>query len=348
METATWYDGFTFDPDGVQTWATLQVHFAFVDDQGIAVATPDQAGLPSGALIDTMVQDARRHDSTVYRRAPQVGDGAASAWAAERLPGQRDAVVLVGTTTGPSTAAHDRLVTQLVLAAAGLTVAGAATGHLLSGLAMRPALRGIEGQEQFLREAAHELRTPLATMRLGVDGIADADAPAALRRVGEQVARMSELTHHLLVRARLRAADVTGVTLTPLRLDLVVERVIEEMPDAGAVRVQTVPVVVDGHPELLGQLVRNLVQNALDHGAPPVQVVVGDSALSVIDSGADPVDERRPLRTAPGTTTSTGTGSGLAIVAWVVQVHEAALRFDTTRGGGLDATVTFPQRTPTA
>lgn len=349
MRTTTWSDDFHFDPGGVQTWTTVHAHFAFVDGSGIAVASPDQGALPSDAAIGSLVDRARQNDDAVYLRTPQVRDGAAYDWAAKRLPGdQRDPVVLVGTAAGPELAAHDLLVAQLVLAAVGLTVAGAAAGHILSGIAMRPALRGLEGQEQFLREAAHELRTPLATMRLGVDGVPDADAPAALRRVAEQVARMSELTHHLLVRARLRAADAAGVTLTPLRLDLVVERAVEEMPDADAVQVRTAPVVVDGNPEMLEQLVRNLVQNALDHGAPPVSVAVRDDTVSVTDGGAGVTEQRRPRALEPGGTTSTGTGSGLAIVEWIVQVHDATLDIGSAPTDGFTVAVTFPRRSPRA
>lgn len=345
MRTATWDQTtgqFSFDRLGVQSWDTITDHFAFVDDHGIVIASPDQAGLPSDRTIADLVNRTRRTAAVASMDAPEVGHGASYHWVAQSFPDAAEPVVVVGAPDAPVAAAHDRLVRSLVFTAAGLAAGGAVLGHLLSGLAMRPALRGIAQQEQFLREAAHELRTPLATMQLGVDAVPDADAPAALRRMAEQVRRMSDLTNHLLARARLRTPDGSAITLSPLRLDQLVERTLEDLFESDGIEHTTTPTVVDGQPDLVAQLVRNLIENALRHGVPPVHVVVADGVLRVSDGGAGVEEGRRSQVLRPGGSTGGGTGTGLAIVAWVARVHHADLRLGAATAGGLEVTVSFP------
>jgi two-component system OmpR family sensor kinase len=345
LRTADWdqaTERFSFGRLGVQSWDTVTDHFAFVDNHGIVVASPDQAGLPSDRTIADLVDRAHRTAAVASTDAPDVGHGDTYRWVAQSFPDAAEPVVLVGAPSAPLVAAHERLVRSLVLTAISLTVGGAVLGHLLSGLAMRPALRGIAQQEQFLREAAHELRTPLATMQLGVDAVPDAEAPAALRRMSEQVQRMADLTNHLLARARLRTPDGSAVALSPLRLDQLVERTLEELPDRDDVEHVTAPTVVDGQPELIAELVRNLVENAFRHGAPPVRIVVTDRVLRVSDGGAGIPSARRTHVLRPGGSTGSGTGTGLVIVAWVARVHHADLRLATAATHGLEVTVSFP------
>jgi two-component system OmpR family sensor kinase len=342
--TATWSDTFTFDRFGVQSWTTIHDHFAFIDDAGIAVASPDQDGLPPDHVIATLVATVHRTGRSAFVTAPAGATQSEFRWTTRAYPFVSEPVVLVGTPIRPIETAHQQLVIMLTLVAVGLTIGGAMIGHLLSGLAMRPALRSIAQQEQFLREAAHELRTPLATMRLGVAGVPDPDAPAALRRVAEQVRRMSDLTDRLLARARLRGADTAEIVLIPLRLDQLVERAIEEHPNAEHVTVSSTPSIIRGHPELITQLVRNLVENAVTHGAPPVRVVVGHDALTVADSGPGIGEHRRQRVLRPGGSSGSGTGTGLAIVAWITTAHGAELRLGAAVSGGLEVAVQFPAR----
>jgi two-component system OmpR family sensor kinase len=342
IQTADWSDSFTFNRFGVQSWTAISDHFAFIDDAGIAVASPDQAGLPPDHVITALVATARRTGRSEFVTAPAGATPSEFRWTALAYPFVSEPVVLVGTPTKPIKTAHQHLDIMLILAAVGLTIGGVMIGHLLSGLAMRPALRSIAQQEQFLREAAHELRTPLTTMRLGVAGIPDPDAPAALQRVAEQVRRMSELTDRLLDRARLRNADAPEIVLTPLRLDQLVERAVEDHPTNDHVTVSTTPTVVRGHPELLTQLVRNLVDNAVAHGAPPVRVIVGHDTLTVADDGTGIEEDRRKGVLRPGGSTGSGTGTGLAIVAWIAAAHAAEISLGAPASGGLEVTIQFP------
>ncbi len=220
-------------------------------------------------------------------------------------------------------------------------VAAAALGHVISGFAMRPAVRGLADTERFLVEASHELRTPLTVLAVILDEArARGEPDESVVRARRQVDRLTSITSALLLRARA-SAGTTAVALEPLRLDQVVEAsVAEAAPEAladGRVTVEAPATVATANPELVAQAVRNLVDNALRHGAPPVLVTVRPGEVEVSDAGGGipPVRRRRMRR--PGVGRGEGTGTGLAIVEWVARVHGGSLQLGTGPGGGLRA-----------
>ncbi|MGH1554170.1 sensor histidine kinase [Streptomyces sp. L7] len=266
---------------------------------------------------------------------------AAPVWDGDRI----GAAVLVGTELARSEHDHDLLVRWLALGCTALVCCAAAVGHVLSGRAMRPALRGLGQQEQFLAEAAHELRTPLATLRLVVERNGSSDE--ALRLVD----RLSRLVTGLLARARLESG-AQRVELVPLRLDQLVETTVEELPDHQSVTVTAEPVVVRGDPDLLAQAVRNLVENAQRHGGPagsPVEVSVTPGLVTVRDHGDGvPLADRERVFARGVTGTGPGTGAGLAIVRWVAGLHHGTARLTDAPGGGLLAELRLPADPPPA
>jgi signal transduction histidine kinase len=98
---------------------------------------------------------------------------------------------------------------------------------------------------------------------------------------------------------------------------------------------------VEGDPELLTLAVRNLIDNALVHGAPPIEITVTDGRVAVRDHGpgldpamGDPFDR--------GVTGPTGNhGIGLAIVRWVAQVHNGTSILQPAEGSGAVGTLTL-------
>jgi two-component system OmpR family sensor kinase len=333
-----------FDSQDVATWTSVDGAFAYVDPAGIVVASPSQGALPSSATMTDLMARARHGDGPVHSEAPAVDDPAPVDWVVLSVP-YADTVVFAGASAVP-TPEHRRLDLLLALSVAALCVLGTALGHLLSGLAMRPSIRSIEQHEQFLREAAHELRTPLAVMRLALD---TDGSPPHLASVSAQVTRMSSLVARLLDRARIRGADPASFELEPVRFDQVVELAVEEFEDVeggGDIRLDLQPSVVDGHADLLAQAVRNLVENALRHGSGPVVVTLRGHELSVADQGPGvPVRRRRAVLEGGRTTAAgRGTGTGLAIVSWVAGLHGADLTLADADPHGLRVTLTFPVR----
>jgi two-component system OmpR family sensor kinase len=302
---------------------------------------PKQDGvLPGPARLDDLWA-ATVHDEEPVLATITGPDGRRLRWATAPVwdADEIGAVVLVAVDPAPVRKSHTELVIWLAAGCTVLVLAAAGAGHLLSGKSMRPAMRTLDQQEQFLAEAAHELRTPLATLRLAVESGTGSAARDAVRLVDH----LDRLVTGLLARARIDSGT-RPLELTPLRLDLLVEQVVDELPQlGGSVSVRTEPTVVLGEPDLLAQAVRNLVENALRHGAPAgapptVEVVVGPGRVSVRDHGpgiAEP--ERERVFGDRVTGGRGGIGVGLAIVRWVAELHGG--RAYVAPGSGPGATV---------
>ncbi|KQS07931.1 hypothetical protein ASG04_12260 [Curtobacterium sp. Leaf183] len=310
-----------------------------VIDGALQYAEPAARELPSARTVERL-DAAVRHGAGSASTTTSDRSGTLTRWVAVPVPQARDATVLVG--TAPSSSVdHQTVVLGLVAAVLGLVSVATLAGHLLSGIAMRPAVRQTEQQEQFLREAAHELRTPIATMALIAEsGLRDPDtATGALRALDRRLAGMSMLVTSLLARAR---ADQSGaaVSMRRLRLDQLVEVTVADLEAGDDVQVDARETVVRGNPELIAQAVRNLVENALGHApGSRVEVTVGERAFVVADDGGAPgrraVDGRAPR--------PAGTGTGLSIVEWVAEVHGGTVELGPSSSGGTRATMRFPE-----
>lgn len=251
------------------------------------------------------------------------------------------AVVLIAADPAPQERRHTELVLWLAAGCTVLVLVSAGAGHLLSGRSMRPAMRSLDQQEQFLAEAAHELRTPLTTLRLAVES-------GTARDSVRLVDHLDRLVTGLLSRARIDTGT-RAVQVTPLRLDLLVEQVIDELSHrVGSVSLRTEATVVLGDPDLLAQAVRNLVENALRHGTtegepPRVQVSVAAGTVTVRDDGPGiAVPQRETIFGDRVTGGRGGVGVGLAIVRWVAELHGGRAQVADVEGPGAVVELVLP------
>jgi len=218
-------------------------------------------------------------------------------------------------------------------------------------------------QRRFLADAAHQLRTPLAAVLLYAERAEHAsDAQSeeqAARGLRASVARAARLVNQLLALARAEPDAAAERALESI--DLVglargvgeewIPRALEREIDFGFVAPDR-PVVVAGNAGLLGELISNLIDNALRYSGPASRVTVSVEAtpapsLNVEDDGPGiPPEERERIferfyRLADNR--AEGCGLGLAIVREIATQHHAVARVTAGRGGrGARFTVQFP------
>jgi signal transduction histidine kinase len=228
-------------------------------------------------------------------------------------------------------------------------------GHTFNALLDRIA-QANERERQFLADASHELRSPLALMRTELEVAAlrsrgDPDTATTLDSLRGQVERLISLSNSLLDLEELRAADAAApeqVDLDPL-VAAVTDRYQPEAAAQGR-RIQAptpTGYVVSGQPHWLEVALGNLVSNALRYGTGTVTIATEQAAgklrLTVTDEGPGfPVEFvtkafDRFSRAEPSRT-SGGTGLGLSIVQAVAEAHHGT----ATVTGPATVTLTLP------
>jgi two-component system OmpR family sensor kinase len=218
-------------------------------------------------------------------------------------------------------------------------------------------------QRRFTADAAHELRTPLAALKLQLDmarrAVDATDREAAYADLDAGVRRASHLVDQLLTLARIEPEAMESRTvdcdLTDLAKEAIVARhavAADKGVDLGLAR--ATPAQVHGDPAALAILMSNLLDNALRYtprgGRVDVAVDATDDAtvFSVSDTGPGiaPQDRERVFdrfyrgEAAP----EAGSGLGLSIVKRIAGAHQARIELDTPPGGtGLVVRVRFPR-----
>ncbi|HJW25332.1 MAG TPA: ATP-binding protein [Rhodocyclaceae bacterium] len=223
--------------------------------------------------------------------------------------------------------------------------------------------RALEAERRFTADAAHELRTPLAALAAQAQVILRARDEDERRHAVEQLVastrRAGHLVDQLLTLARLDPDDA-GPALSPLRLDRLAEEVCADHGTAALdkgvdLELDAAPLEIPGNRDMLGILLRNLVDNAIRYTPPGGRVAVAVHAdrqgpvLTVADSGPGipPAERERVFERfhrLAGQEVE-GSGLGLSIVARIAQRHGAHIELGAGEGGaGLRVTVRFPSQ----
>jgi two-component system sensor histidine kinase TctE len=219
--------------------------------------------------------------------------------------------------------------------------------------------RLLDHQKRFVRDSAHQLRTPLAVLKAQVQSARRGDVPTgqALTEISDTVERATTVANQMLSLAKVeqlrqqpewQVLDL-GETVRQLALDLsplMADKALDVELSAGAA-----PMLVRAHRWML---TRNLLHNAIKHsprrGALRVSVrAEGESAVFVVsDQGPGISDELRQRLFAPFAAgdVASGSGLGLAICREIVLALGGNIALDNREAGGqhdgLDAVVQLP------
>jgi len=216
----------------------------------------------------------------------------------------------------------------------------------------------LEHERRLTADAAHELRTPLAAVRLQWETAqlagTEADRARALAQIGVGIERLSHLVSQLLALAGIESRG-SPVFTTPVDWQRVVENALSDaLPviEASGCEVSVVwpqegapPLPMTGDEALLAILLRNLVDNAARY-APPrsrLQIRFTREVMTVEDQGPGLTEEQRGRLGdrfyRPAGQAQPGSGLGISIVRRVAALHGLVVDFANRQGGGLCVTV---------
>jgi len=217
-------------------------------------------------------------------------------------------------------------------------------------------------QRRFVSDASHELRSPIATLRQHAEVASEhprrIPGDALAKTVRTEALRLQRLVDDLLLLAR---ADEHTVALhrQPLDLDDVVLDEVRHLQATTELEIDATGVsagAVDGDPDALRRVVRNLFDNAIRHAARrmavalteqtgTVQLVVEDDGPGVPPEDRHRVFERFVRLDDARARDHGGSGLGLAIVAELVTAHNGTVTIGDATLGGARIEVTLPART---
>ena len=202
----------------------------------------------------------------------------------------------------------------------------------------------VEDNKLLSSAVSHDLRTPLARLRFGVDTLNDAKNPEAkkkyLERINGDLDEMEKLVSSLLNFSRLDHS-LTQIDKAPVNISSLIEEIVHQFHDE-SLHINFIShchnATIFGSTEYLAMLCNNLIQNASQHAASTINIVVQQKNkainLEVSDDGPGIPQSQRAEVLKPFTKGQTniseknGYGLGLAIVSRIAQWHQAEVNID--------------------
>jgi signal transduction histidine kinase len=212
----------------------------------------------------------------------------------------------------------------------------------------------MQAQKSLLANASHELRSPLARIRVAIELLHSSADTAVAAELQRDIEELDQLIEEILLASRLDAPISAQVSQTAFDFTALVA---EECARVKA-RLDADLVDVSGDAKLLRRVVRNLLENAVRYGTGlEIEVTLRRSGdrqveLSVGDRGpgVPPGEQENIFRAfyrVPGAgADARGVGLGLALVKQIVELHHGTVSCAPRAGGGTCFTVYLPSTTP--
>ena len=218
----------------------------------------------------------------------------------------------------------------------------------------------MRAQQSLLANASHELRSPLARIRMGLGLLDDSQCrnAVATAEIDRNITELDDLIEEILLASRLSASDAARVGSVPQSLDSIdlTALAAEECARGGVQLNSHLSVTLLGNERLLRRLLRNLIENARRYGSDDSAIEVsvlpdathGDAIITVCDRGPGvPEAERERIfepfyRLTGASEAHGGVGLGLALVRAIAQQHGGNAVCLPREGGGACFRVNLP------
>lgn len=210
----------------------------------------------------------------------------------------------------------------------------------------------LASQKSLLANASHELRSPLARIRMGLELMGAPSSPAFKDEISRNITELDQLIEEILLASRLDAREADLGTVESVDL---IGMAAEECARADAeldVQGESPTLLVDGVSKLLRRVMRNLLENARRHAAGSITVTLGwadgQAVIRVCDRGPGVPEDLRerifePFYRLPGATERDGgVGLGLSLVKSITIRHGGTVNCENRPDGGACFVIHLP------
>ena len=216
-----------------------------------------------------------------------------------------------------------------------LGIVGILVGRNLAKWSLAPLAQNMSQRERFLSAAAHEMRTPMASIQAILESTdtATESSDSAISRLRPLIDRANGNMEKLLLFARLDAGN-SPVEMVPTRIDLLAEKC---LPENHSLQAELTPTTIVCDHRLIETALRNLIENAnrYESTSDSIKLSVHQNRISVENDSSgvpeeviDQLNHRRPVLSS-----KSGCGIGLALVKLIADIHNARFEIsnDTDR-----------------
>lgn len=212
----------------------------------------------------------------------------------------------------------------------------------------------VRSHKSLLANASHELRSPLARIRMGLELMGEQPNPTARAEISRNIGELDQLIDEILLASRLDASEADMGTIEAVDLTgLAAEECAQVNAELDLVEgTDNAALTVPGVSRLLRRAIRNLLENARRYGAGEISVELGSAGgcatVRVNDRGpgVPPALRERifePFYRLPGASERNGgVGLGLALVKSIAERHGGSVRCEDRPGGGASFVIHLP------
>jgi two-component system sensor histidine kinase CiaH len=304
-----------------------------------------------------------------------TGDTAVLVFAAQKV--HRGETLLATVYVGRDVTAYARVLLRSVLTLIGVSFVflflAAAVGYFLAGKVTIPMEQSIKRKKQFIADASHELRTPLSVLLTSIEAIEmDKDnvlSPFSLQIMSdakEEFFRLKRLVNDLLTLARADTGDIT-LKKEIFSLTLVTEQVLRSLKPAAEDKNMsllcnvTESIELNADPERIHQLLFILIDNSIKYSLPNsevavyleriqtakgpfVKIVVEDNGPGIPSEYKKQIFQRFFRIDESRSRDIEGSGLGLSIAQWIVDVHQGEISVSSELNQGSRFIVLIPNQ----
>jgi two-component system, OmpR family, sensor histidine kinase CiaH len=274
------------------------------------------------------------------------------------LPTPRDAII----TLDQLYDVKKRLQISLIIVNGIIFVLAGGAGYFLAGRTLRPIKTMVDEQNQFISDASHELRTPIATLRAEMEAsllekhLSDKEARTLISSNLEELGKLQELTNSLL---QLSHGGQNGEYMQHVSLQETIQAAYKKVAPLAKKKkihfaLSQVKGEIKGNKNSLVEVFVNLFDNAIKYSPEKTQVtlaalnkkntviiIIADEGLG-IDAKNLPHIFDRFYRVDKSRSQADGYGLGLSIARKIICAHNGSIEVDSTVNKGTTFTITFP------